>query len=203
GVCRGTPEDIPSTSFQLSNGLTVVLHEDHKTPLVAVTLQYRVGSREEAEGKTGMAHLFEHLMYYGSEHAPDGWFPQMARLGLSEQIRQTPNDVTRYAVTIPTGALDAALWLESDRMGYLSGALDQKKLDTQRGVIENEIRQGKNEPYAMGLDLIAGGAYPPEHPYHEALGKIEDRKAASLEDVQTFLRRHYTPNNAVLVLAGD
>jgi zinc protease len=200
--CRDTPEDIPSTSFQLSNGLTVVLHEDHKTPLVAMNLQYRVGSRDEVEGKTGMAHLFEHLMYYGSEHAPDGWFPEMARLGLSEQIGQTHDDVTRYAVTIPTGSLDAALWLESDRMGYLSGALDQKKLDTQRGVIENEIRQGKNEPYAIGRDLIAAGTYPSEHPYSR-LGKFEDRKAASLEDVQTWLRGHYTPNNAVLVLAGD
>jgi zinc protease len=203
-VCRDTPEDIPSTSFQLANGLTVVLHEDHKTPLVAMNLQYRVGERDEPEGKTGMAHLFEHLMYYGSEHAPDGWFPQMARLGLSEQIGQTHNDVTRYAVTIPTGSLDAALWLESDRMGYLSGALDQKKLDAQRDVIENEIRQGKNKPYAMGLDLIAAGTYPPEHPYsHQGLGKFEDRQAATLEDVKTWLREHYGPNNAVLVLAGD
>jgi zinc protease len=204
GVCRDTPEDIPSTSFQLSNGLTVVLHEDHKTPLVAMNLQYRVGSRDEAEGKTGLAHLFEHLMFYGSEHAPDGWFPQMARLGLSEQIGQTHNDVTRYAVTVPTGSLDAALWLESDRMGYLSGALDQKKLDAQRGVIENEVRQGTNQPYAIGLDLIAAGTYPPEHPYHRlVLGTFEDRKATTLEDVQTWLRGHYTPNNAVLVLAGD
>ena len=202
--CRATREDLPYTSFQLSNGLTVILHEDHKTPLVAMNLQYRVGSRDEAEGTTGLAHLVEHLMFYGSEHAPDGWFPQMARLGLSEQIGQTHNDVTRYAVTIPTGALDAALWLESDRMGYLAGALDQTKLDTQRGVIENEIRQGKNEPYAIGLDLIAGGTSPPEHPYHRlVLGTFEDRKATTLEDVQTWLRGHYTPNNAVLVLAGD
>ena len=202
--CQAAPEDLPYTSFQLSNGLTVILHEDHKTPLVALNLQYRVGSRDEAPGQTGLAHLFEHLMYYGSQHAPDGWFPQMARLGLSEQIGQTHNDVTRYAVTVPTGALDAALWLESDRMGYLSGALDQKKLDTQRGVIENEIRQGNNAPYAAGLELIAAGSYPPEHPYHhEVLGSFEDLKAASLEAVQQWLRTHYTPNNAVLVLAGD
>ena len=202
--CRATPEDLPSSSFRLPNGLTVILHEDHKTPLVAMNLQYRVGSRDEAPGKTGLAHLFEHLMYYGSEHAPDGWFPQMARLGLSENIGQTHNDVTRYAVTIPTGALDAALWLESDRMGYLAGALDQKKLDTQRGVIENEMRQWNNEPYAANLELIAAGSYPPEHPYHhEVLGYLEDLKAASLEDVQQWLRTHYTPNNAVLVLAGD
>jgi zinc protease len=151
-----------------------------------------------------MAHLFEHLMFYGSEHAPDGWFPQMVRLGLSEQIGQTHNDVTRYAVTVPTGSLDAALWLESDRMGYLSGALDQKKLDAQRGVIENEIRQQMNAPYEIGLELIEAGTYPPEHPYHhQVLGNVKDLKAASLDDVQAWLRRHYTPNNAVLVLAGD
>ena len=202
--CPATPEDLPYTSFQLSNGLTVILHEDHKTPLVAMNLQYRVGSRDEAPGKTGLAHLFEHLMYYGSEHAPDGWFPHMARLGLSENIGQTHNDVTRYAVTIPTGALDAALWLESDRMGYLSKAIDQKKLDTQRGVIENEVRRWNNEPYAANLELIAAGSYPPEHPYHhEVLGYLEDLKAASLESVQEWLRTHNTPNNAVLVLAGD
>ena len=202
--CSATPEDLPYTSFQLSNGLTVMLHEDHKTPLVAMNLQYRVGSRDEAPGRTGLAHLVEHLMFYGSEHAPDGWFPLMARLGLSENIGQTHNDVTRFAVTIPTGALDAALWLESDRMAYLSGALDQEKLDTQRGVIDNEIRQWNNEPYAMGLELIAAGSYPPDHPYHhEVLGRIEDLKAASLEDVQEWLRTYYAPNNAVLVLAGD
>ena len=202
--CRPTPADLPYTSFRLSNGLEVILHEDHKTPLVAMNLQYRVGSRDEVAGKTGLAHLFEHLMYYGSEHAPDGWFPQMARLGLSENIGLTHNDVTRYAVTIPTGALDAALWLESDRMGYLAGALDQKKLNTQRGVIENEIRQWNSEPYAANLELIAAGSYPPEHPYHhEVLGTFADLKAASLEDVREWLRTHYTPNNAVLVLAGD
>ena len=202
--CRPTRADLPYSSFELSNGLTVILHEDHKTPLVAMNLQYRVGSRDEGSRKTGLAHLFEHLLYYGSEHAPDGWFPQMARLGLTENIGQTHNDVTRYAVTIPTGALDAALWLESDRMGYLAGALDQKKVDAQRGVIENEMRQWNNEPYAAGLGLIAAGSYPPEHPYHhEVLGYVEDLKAASLEDVKEWLRTHNTPNNAVLVLAGD
>jgi zinc protease len=169
-----------------------------------MNLQYRVGSRDEAPGKTGLAHLFEHLMYYGSEHASDGWFPQMAKLGLSENIGQTHDDVTRYAVTIPTGALDAALWLESDRMGYLKGALDQKKLDTQRGVIENEIRQWNNEPYNINLRLIGAATYPPEHPYHSnVLGTFDDLKAASLEDVHEWLRTHYGPNNAVLVLAGD
>lgn len=202
--CRATPEDLPYTAFQLSNGLTVILHEDHKTPLVALNLQYKVGSRDEAPGQTGLAHLFEHLMFYGSEHAPDGWFPHMARLGLTENIGQTHDDVTRYAVTVPTGALDATLWLESDRMGYLSGALDQKRLDTQRGVIENEIRQWNNAPYAANLGLIAAGSYPPGHPYHhEVLGTFADLKAASLEVVKEWLRTHYTPNNAVLVLAGD
>lgn len=196
--------DVPATSFVLPNGLTVVVHEDHSTPLVAVNLWYHVGSKNEPEGKTGFAHLFEHLMFNGSEHFNDDFFKATQRLGATQQNGTTSKDRTNYFQTVPTGALDAMLWLESDRMGHLLGAIDQAKLDEQRAVVKNEKRQGDNRPYAKAWDLITRATTPVGHPYdHSVIGSMEDLDAASVDDVHDWFRTYYGPSNAVLVLAGD
>ncbi len=196
--------DIPYEEFHLDNGLRVIVHEDRKAPIVAVTLWYHVGSRNESPGKTGFAHLFEHLMFNGSENHDAEYFEPLEQVGVTGINGTTNNDRTNYFQTVPTSALDLALWLESDRMGHLLGAIDQEKLDEQRGVVQNEKRQGENQPYGKAFNYIAENVYPEGHPYSwPVIGSMEDLNAASLEDVHEWFRTYYGPNNATLVLAGD
>lgn len=195
---------IPAKSFVLSNGLTVVVHEDHSAPLVHVNVWYHVGSKNEPTGKSGFAHLFEHLMFNGSENFNDDFFKATQRIGASSQNGTTNVDRTNYFQTVPKAALDSILWLESDRMGHLLGAIDQAKLDEQRAVVKNEKRQGDNRPYAKASDLIMRATMPVGHPYaHSTIGSMEDLDAASVEDVHEWFRTYYGPSNAVLVLSGD
>jgi zinc protease len=196
--------DIPYTSFQLGNGLTVLVHEDHKAPIVAVNVWYHVGSKNEPPGRSGFAHLFEHLMFNGSEHFNDDYFKVVERLGATDLNGTTNEDRTNYFQNVPVGALDTVLWLESDRMGHLLGAIDQPRLDEQRGVVQNEKRQGDNEPYAISEDLIVRACWPKGHPYdHSVIGSMDDLNAAKLEDVKDWFTKYYGPSNAVLALAGD
>ena len=196
--------DIAYEKFELDNGLTVIVHEDHKAPIVAVNIWYHVGSKNEPEGRSGFAHLFEHLMFNGSENYNDDYFQVMERVGATTLNGTTWVDRTNYFQNVPTSALDVALFMESDRMGHLLGAIDQEKLDEQRGVVQNEKRQGENQPYGQVGTLITEAIYPDDHPYgHTTIGSMEDLNAASLEDVQDWFKTYYGPNNAVLVLAGD
>ena len=195
---------IPYQRFALKNGLTVLVHEDHKAPIVAVNIWYHVGSKNEKPGRTGFAHLFEHLMFNGSEHFNDDYFQPFERIGATDQNGTTNNDRTNYFENVPTNALDVALWMESDRMGHLLGVLDTAKVNEQRGVVQNEKRQGENQPYGKVNLLMAEGAYPAGHPYSwTVIGSMEDLNAASVEDVKQWFRTYYGPNNAVIVLAGD
>ena len=196
--------DIPYEEFRLPNGLRVIVHTDRKAPVVAVSIWYHVGSRFEPAGKTGFAHLFEHLMFYGSENADGPFFGRLEDIGATDWNGTTWFDRTNYFETVPTGALDRALFLESDRMGHLLGAVTQTKLDTQRGVVQNEKRMGENEPYGLVEYAQLAALLPEGHPYrHSTIGSMADLNAASLADVQTWFKTHYGPNNAVLVLAGD
>ncbi|MBL8255991.1 MAG: insulinase family protein [Pseudoxanthomonas mexicana] len=195
---------IEANTFTLPNGLTVVVHEDRSTPLVNVNIWYHVGSKHEPAGKSGFAHLFEHLMFNGSENFNDDFFKATQRIGATSQNGTTNVDRTNYFQTVPRAALDSILWLESDRMGHLLGAIDQAKLDEQRSVVKNEKRQGDNKPYAMASDLIMRAMMPVGHPYaHSTIGSMEDLDAASLDDVHAWFRTYYGPSNAVLVLSGD
>jgi zinc protease len=196
--------EIPFDEFYLDNGLRVIVHEDRKAPIVAITIWYHVGSKNETPGKTGFAHLFEHLMFNGSENHDDEYFRPLQEVGVTNINGTTDFDRTNYFETVPTTAVDLALWLESDRMGHLLGAIDQDKLDEQRGVVQNEKRQGDNEPYGKVFETILTNLFPPGHPYSwEVIGSMEDLNAASLEDVKTWFETYYGPNNATLVLAGD
>ncbi len=187
-----------------NNGLTLLVHEDHKAPIVAVNVWYHVGSKNEKPGKTGFAHLFEHLMFNGSEHFNDDYFKVMARIGAIDLNGTTNNDRTNYFQNVPVSALDTALWMESDRMGYMHGVIDQARLDEQRGVVQNEKRQYENEPYSATDELITKATYPAGHPYSwTVIGSMEDLGAASLDDVKEWFRAYYGPSNAVLVIAGD
>ncbi|HEY8144054.1 MAG TPA: pitrilysin family protein [Kofleriaceae bacterium] len=198
------PVDIPYASFQLSNGLTVLVHEDHKAPIVAVNVWYHVGSKNEPNGRSGFAHLFEHLMFNGSENFNDDYFKVVERLGATDLNGTTNEDRTNYFQNVPVAALDTVLWLESDRMGHLLGVVDQPRLDEQRGVVQNEKRQGDNEPYAISEDLITRVSWPEGHPYdHTVIGSMEDLSAAKLEDVKDWFGKYYGPSNAVITLAGD
>ncbi len=198
------PITIPYQRFVLKNGLTLLVHEDHKAPIVAVNIWYHVGSKNERPGRTGFAHLFEHLMFNGSEHFNDEYFQPFERIGATDQNGTTNNDRTNYFENVPTSALDVALWMESDRMGHLLGVIDTAKVNEQRGVVQNEKRQGENQPYGKVNLLMAEGAYPPGHPYSwTVIGSMEDLNAASVEDVKNWFRTYYGPNNAVVVLAGD
>lgn len=191
-------------SFRLDNGLRVVVHEDRKAPLVAVSVWYHVGSKNEPDGKTGFAHLFEHLMFNGSENHDSEFFEPLQEVGVTDINGTTWLDRTNYFETVPTPALERALFLESDRMGHLLGAVTQEKLDNQRGVVQNEKRQGENQPYGRAFDALQSGIFPLGHPYHHStIGSMADLDAASLEDVQEWFKTYYGPNNAVLVLAGD
>jgi predicted Zn-dependent peptidase len=196
--------DIPYQAFTLDNGLRVIVHEDRKAPVVAVSVWYRVGSKHEPKGKTGFAHLFEHLMFNGSENAPGDFFEPLQQVGATDFNGTTNVDRTNYFETVPTGALDRALFLESDRMGHLLGAVTQDKLDNQRGVVQNEKRQGDNNPYGLLRYEIFENLFPKGHPYHHStIGSMGDLNSASLDDVKKWFTDNYGPNNAVLVLAGD
>ncbi|MGA0587957.1 M16 family metallopeptidase [Dyella sp. KRB-257] len=202
-----TAEQIPHLAYQrftLPNGLTVVVHEDHKAPVVAVSIWYHVGSSYEPKGKTGFAHLFEHLMFQGSENHRDEYFKPFELAGATDMNGTTWLDRTNYFETVPTTALDMALWMESDRMGHLLGAIGQKELDEQRGVVQNEKRQGENQPYGRVGELIQAEAFPANHPYHhDTIGSMADLNAASLGDVKQWFRDYYGAANTVLVLSGD
>jgi predicted Zn-dependent peptidase len=196
--------NIPWSRFQLDNGLTVIVHEDRKAPVVAVSVWYNVGSKDEPAGSTGFAHLFEHLMFGGSENAPGSYLGRMRALGPTSLNGTTWFDRTNYFQTVPTPALEQALYLESDRMGYLLGEVGQEVLDLQRGVVQNEKRQGDNQPYGLFQYARLEALFPEGHPYrHSTIGSMADLDAASLETVRNWFREKYGPNNAVLVLSGD
>ncbi len=196
--------DIKYEKFVLDNGLTLIVHEDHKAPIVAVNIWYHVGSKNEKKGKTGFAHLFEHLMFNGSENYDNDYFQEMEKIGATDLNGTTNEDRTNYFENVPTSASDIALWMESDRMGHLIGAITQAKLDEQRGVVQNEKRQGENEPYGGVWELITRATYPAGHPYSwSVIGSMEDLNAASLEDVQEWFKTSYGAANAVIVVAGD
>ncbi|HVO45135.1 MAG TPA: pitrilysin family protein [Steroidobacteraceae bacterium] len=196
--------DIPYQKYVLPNGLTLIVHEDHKAPIVAVNIWYHVGSKDERVGRTGLAHLFEHLMFSSSENHRDEFFRPLLALGGTRMNGNTWLDRTTYFENVPVNALDTALWLESDRMGHLLGAIDQKTLDEQRGVVQNEKRQGENRPYGKVDELIAASTWPAGHPYSwTTIGSMDDLNSASLEDVKTWFRTYYGAANAVLVVAGD
>ncbi|MEO1251991.1 MAG: pitrilysin family protein [Pseudomonadota bacterium] len=197
--------EIPYEKFELDNGLTVVVHEDRKAPVVAVSVWYKVGSKDEPKGKSGFAHLFEHLMFNGSENYDDDWFKPLQEVGATGLNGTTNTDRTNYFQTVPTPALDRILWMESDRMGHFLGAVTQEKLDEQRGVVQNEKRQGENQPYGRKVFTnIQEALFPFDHPYHHStIGSMEDLEAASLDDVKEWFQTYYGPSNAILVLAGD
>jgi zinc protease len=196
--------EIPYEEFVLENGLKVLVHEDHKTPVVALNIWYHVGSKNEKHGKTGFAHLFEHLMFGGSEHLQGSFIEAMERIGATDLNGTTNEDRTNYFENVPTSALDYALFAESDRMGYFYNTINQQVLDLQRGVVQNEKRQGENQPYAIVEDLAVKATYPAGHPYaHTVIGSMEDLDSASLDDVREWFKTYYTPSNAVLVVAGD
>jgi zinc protease len=195
---------IPHTTFKLKNGLTVIVHEDHKAPVVAVSVWYHVGSKDEPAGRTGFAHLYEHLMFGGSEHSDTSWFGPMQAIGATDMNGTTYYDRTNYFETVPKAALERTLFLESDRMGHLLPALTQKKLDIQRGVVQNEKRKDDNQPGGLLQYSIQQTLFPAGNPYHHTvIGSMSDLDHASLEVVKDWFRSHYGPNNAVLVLAGD
>ena len=203
GVDIPIPE-IPYTKFVLNNGLTVLVHEDHKAPIVAVNTWYHVGSKNEKPGKTGFAHLFEHLMFSGSDNFNHTYISAMQKLGATDLNGTTNNDRTNYFENVPTSMLDYVLFAESDRMGHLLGVLDQKKLDLQRGVVQNEKRQGENQPYGVVYQIVTENTYPPGHPYSwTVIGSMKDLDEASMSDVQEWFKAYYGPNNVTLVIAGD
>lgn len=196
--------EIPYTKVTLDNGLDVIVHEDPQLPMVAVNLWYHVGSKNERPGRTGFAHLFEHLMFEGSAHHDHGYFEPLQRAG--GQLNGSTNaDRTNYWEVVPTGALDLALWMESDRMGYLLPALTEAKFNNQRDVVLNERRQNyENRPYGLAAVALAQALFPPTHPYHWiTIGQPDDLRAATLDDVRTFFSTYYHPGNASLTLAGD
>ena len=196
--------NISFTKHTLANGLDVLLHEDHACPIVAVNVWYHVGSKNERPGKTGFAHLFEHLMFEGSQHHDHGYFQPLQGAGATLN-GSTNADRTNYWEVVPTGALELALWMESDRMGYLLPALTEAKFSNQRDVVLNERRQNyENRPYGLAPMALLSALYPPDHPYHwTTIGEIADLQAVRLDEVHAFFRRYYHPANASIALAGD
>ncbi len=196
--------DIPFQKFVLDNGLTLIVHEDHKAPIVAVNVWYHVGSKNEQPNKTGFAHLFEHLMFNGSENHNDDYFGPLERVGATSLNGTTNADRTNYFQNVPVSALDLALWMESDRMGHLLGAIQQERLDEQRGVVQNEKRQNENQPYGKVFMTLGENAYPMGHPYSwTTIGSMEHLDAASLDDVKEWFKTYYGASNAVISVAGD
>ena len=199
-----TGDLIPYEKFQLDNGLTVIVHTDRKAPIVAVNVWYHVGSKNEPAGKSGFAHLFEHLMFQGSENYDDEYFKPLEQVGATSMNGTTSFDRTNYFQNVPTTALDLALWMESDRMGHLLGVVTQPRLDEQRGVVKNEKRQNENRPYGKVAETIYRASFPVGHPYRSLpIGSMTDLDAASLDDVREWFSTYYGAANAVLVLAGD
>jgi zinc protease len=196
--------NISFTKHTLANGLDVLLHEDHACPIVAVNVWYHVGSKNERPGHTGFAHLFEHLMFEGSQHHDHGYFQPLQGAGATLN-GSTNADRTNYWEVVPSGALELALWMESDRMGYLLPALTEAKFANQRDVVLNERRQNyENRPYGLAPMALLSALYPPDHPYHwTTIGEIADLQAVGLDEVQAFFRRYYHPANASIALAGD
>ena len=195
---------VPFSKYTLDNGLTLIVHQDSKAPIVAVNVWYHVGSKDEQKGRTGLAHLFEHLMFNGSENYNDDWFKAFDRVGATGLNGTTSQDRTNYFQVVPKNALEMTLWMESDRMGHLLGAIDQAKLDEQRDVVKNEKRQGENQPYGTVFNTILQNVFPSDHPYSwTPIGSMEDLDAASLEDVKDWFREKYGAANATLVIAGD
>jgi zinc protease len=196
--------NIPFTQHTLENGLRVIIHEDRRLPMVAVNLWYHVGSKNEHPGRTGFAHLFEHLMFEGSQHYDKGYFHPLQEAGAALNGSTNP-DRTNYWEVVPTNALDLALWMESDRMGYLLPALTVQKFETQREVVLNERRQNfENRPYGLSTMAIVAALFPSDHPYHwMTIGETADLKAATFDDVREFFKTYYHPSNASLVVAGD
>ncbi|HMB53846.1 MAG TPA: pitrilysin family protein, partial [Thermoanaerobaculia bacterium] len=204
GAADGMDVDIPYTKFTLDNGLTVIVHEDHKAPIVAVNVWYHVGSKNEKPGRTGFAHLFEHLMFNGSENYDQDYFRAVEDVGATDLNGTTNYDRTNYFQNVPVSAFDRVLFLESDRMGHLLGAVTQEKIDEQRGVVQNEKRQFENEPYTVSDELIQNGAFPAGHPYSwTVIGSMEDLDAAALDDVHQWFKDYYGAANATVVIAGD
>ena len=203
----GDLPQIPFEKYTLPNGLEVILHEDHRMPEVAVDVWYKVGSRDEAPGHTGFAHLFEHVMFQGTKHIPeDKYFEFLQKAGASNVNGSTAADRTNYFEVVPSNQLELALWLESDRMGFLLDRASFKEtLDNQRDVVKNEKRQRyENRPAGLISKVLAESLYPPDHPYHhEVIGSMEDLSAASVDDVKSFFRTNYAPGNACLTIAGD
>jgi zinc protease len=196
--------NLPFAKHTLDNGLDVLLHEDHSCPIVAANLWYHVGSKNERPGHTGFAHLFEHLMFEGSQHHDGGYFQPLQAAGASLNA-STNADRTNYWEVVPANALELALWMESDRMGYLLPALTQAKFTNQRDVVLNERRQNyENRPYGLASMAMLAALFPPEHPYHwTTIGEVPDLNAVQLDEVQAFFRQYYHPANASLAIAGD
>jgi zinc protease len=196
---------LPYEQFTLANGLRVVVHEDRRTPLACVNIWYHVGSRDEKPGRTGFAHLFEHLMFEGSEHVAEGRFDQLLEEVGGINNGSTSPDRTNYWEVVPAHAVDLALYLEADRMGGLLPAITQAQLDAQRDVVMNERRQSyENRPYGLASETLLAALYPPDHPYHwPVIGSMADISAATLADVHRFCLSYYTPGNATLAIAGD
>jgi zinc protease len=197
--------NIPFEAYTLPNGLTVVLSIDRTTPTVAVNLWYHVGSKNELPGRTGFAHLFEHVMFTGSGHVPYGVHDKLTEGVGGSNNGSTSNDITNYYETIPANYLESALWIESDRMGFLLDTLDLSKLNAQRDIVKNERRQRMdNQPYGRVFEILSSNIYPEKHPYHwDVIGSMEDLSAASEEDVKNFFRLYYAPNNAFMTIVGD
>ena len=199
------PIDLKYTLFRLPNGLTAILHEDHTVPLVTVNMWYHVGSARERPGRTGFAHLFEHLMFMGSGHVKPGQFDEWLESAGGDNNGSTENDRTNYWINVPSNALELALFLESDRMGYLLETMTPQVVDAQRDVVKNERRQSvENRPYGVADEVLGAMLYAEGHPYHwPVIGYMTDLTAASYDDVVEFFKKYYTPSNASLVVAGD
>ena len=199
------PLQVPYRQFTLANGLNVILHRDTSIPVVAVNMWYYVGSANEKPGRTGFAHLFEHLMFEGSKHVPEGQFDILLEGAGGDNNGSTANDRTNYVIDVPSNALELALFLESDRMGYLLDTMSPQRVDGQRDVVKNERRQSyENRPYGMASIELDKMLWPSNHPYSwPTIGYMEDLTAASYEDVVEFFKKYYAPNNASLVIAGD
>jgi len=196
---------VPYTTFTLPNGLQVLLHEDHSVPVVAVNTWYHVGSSDERAGRTGFAHLFEHIMFMGSEHVPTGEFDRLLEAAGADNNGSTTEDRTNYYEDGPANALPLMLYLDSDRLGFLLPEITADKVDLQRGVVQNERRQSyENRPYGLAQENILERLFPPNHPYHwPVIGSMKDLQAATLDDVRRFFQTYYTPNNSTIAIAGD